>query len=151
MLTEKFVRWGSTFILIYAICVAAFYMVGLINARVCEALCSLPCFAVAAWYVAANVEERRAGRVYGTIISSVGWALVGIAFILPPSIWLMRLLSAGGGLCCIVVGCAIGFIRAIRQVSSPETAEDRKAATGLSCHEATAKPNGESFADKPQS
>lgn len=110
----------------------------------------MPCLSVAAWYIVANVEERHIGRVDGTIVSAVGWALVGIAFILPPSIWLARLLSAVGGLCCIVSGCAIGFIRAVRQVSSSESAEDEKAATELPCHEATAKPKGESPADKSQ-
>ncbi|MFA4030177.1 MAG: hypothetical protein GDYSWBUE_001769 [Candidatus Fervidibacterota bacterium] len=114
MLTEKLVRWGSIFIVIYAVLVVMFYMAGLIGARVCEALCSLPCFSIALWYLVANFEERRIGRSDGTIVSLVGWAFVGLAFILPPSIWLIRLLSAFIGLCCIVAGCAIGFMKAVK-------------------------------------
>ncbi|MCS7252654.1 MAG: hypothetical protein RMK18_02335 [Armatimonadota bacterium] len=120
MLSEKLVQWGSIFVIIYAVCVIGFYIVGAINARVCEALCSLPCFSIAAWYLVAGFEERRVGRSNGTIISSVGWSLVGIAFLLPASVWAVRLISACIGLFCIVAGCAIGFLRAVKQFSQIE-------------------------------
>ena len=44
-------------------------------------LMSVPCFVTAGWYVYAYLSARSSGRDAGLVLSAVGWAAVGMAFL----------------------------------------------------------------------
>lgn len=115
MLSEKLISWGCFFIASYAVCVAGFYLLGLISERVCDALNFLPCMFVAIWYLIAYYEVRHSKMSGSLAINAGGWALVGFSFLFPQFAWTGRAMCAIGGLCCILLGCAIAFLHIATQ------------------------------------
>ncbi|HID06165.1 MAG TPA: hypothetical protein EYP10_03355 [Armatimonadetes bacterium] len=96
-------------------------MAGIINIRASEILCAVPCLVVAVWYLIAYYEEQGTGRESGILISSVGWAFVGFAFLCPARYWSMRLISGVVGLMGILIGCVIG-LRVLTSLSKSSSA-----------------------------
>lgn len=81
-------------VFVYGAVVLVVYLAGWLSPRACEELSAVPCLAVAAWYAGAvKFGSGTTIHRWGWLLLTIGWLMIGAAFLLRPGIGRIAALS----------------------------------------------------------